>query len=328
MSEAANIVPFVVPTSFEQWVTEGKELGERERSNRSLMWDIGDWWNRGEPYGERAQTVTAGEWRGPKHGNCRKCGSVAERFPGVMRITQLTFEHHALVAPLNDDKAIPLLRWCAETNPPHPTTELRTRIKQLRRTEREAMLAEAIEQASANVGYQLYGVLYADPAWRFAPYSVEGMDRAADNHYPTMPMVDLLDMEVMRVAPAENCVLFCWATVPMLEQALAWMAHYGFTYRSHCAWVKDRVGTGYWFRNAHELLLVGVKGDVPAPAPGTQFPSVIEASVGKHSEKPEAFAAMIESLFPNVAKLEMFARAPRAGWDSWGAEAETPDSNR
>jgi N6-adenosine-specific RNA methylase IME4 len=154
------------------------------------------------------------------------------------------------------------------------------------------------------------------------------MDRAADNHYPTMPMVDLLDMEVMRVAPAENCVLFCWATVPMLEQALAWMAHYGFTYRSHCAWVKDRVGTGYWFRNAHELLLVGVKGDVPAPAPGTQFPSVIEASVGKHSEKPEAFAAMIESLFPNVAKLEMFARAPRAGWDSWGAEAETPDSNR
>jgi N6-adenosine-specific RNA methylase IME4 len=328
MSEAANIVPFAVPTSLEHWVTEGKELGERERSGRSLMWDIGDWWNRGEPYGERVQIVTAGDWKGPAHTTCWTAGSVAGRWPALTRVKGVTFDHHRAVAPLPDSHAISLLQWCAETDPPRSTSQLRTHVKQLRRTEREAMLAEAIEQASANVGYQLYGVLYADPAWRFAPYSVEGMDRAADNHYPTMPMVDLLDMEVMRVAPAENCVLFCWATVPMLEQALAWMAHYGFTYRSHCAWVKDRVGTGYWFRNAHELLLVGVKGDVPAPAPGTQFPSVIEASVGKHSEKPEAFAAMIESLFPNIAKLEMFARAPRAGWDSWGAEAETPDSNR
>jgi hypothetical protein len=32
-----------------------------------------------------------------------------------------------------------------------------------------------------------YGVIYADPPWRFAPYSRDtGMDRAADNHYPTM----------------------------------------------------------------------------------------------------------------------------------------------
>ena len=31
-----------------------------------------------------------------------------------------------------------------------------------------------------------YGVIVADPEWRFEPYSREtGMDRAADNHYPT-----------------------------------------------------------------------------------------------------------------------------------------------
>jgi hypothetical protein len=31
-----------------------------------------------------------------------------------------------------------------------------------------------------------YGVIYADPEWRFEVYSREtGMDRAADNHYPT-----------------------------------------------------------------------------------------------------------------------------------------------
>jgi N6-adenosine-specific RNA methylase IME4 len=41
---------------------------------------------------------------------------------------------------------------------------------------------------------------------------------------------------------------------------------------------------------------------------------------GAHSEKPELFAAMIERLWPNTPKLEMFARRPRPGWDAWGNE--------
>jgi hypothetical protein len=33
-----------------------------------------------------------------------------------------------------------------------------------------------------------YGVILVDPEWRFEPWSREiGMDRAADNHYPTRP---------------------------------------------------------------------------------------------------------------------------------------------
>jgi N6-adenosine-specific RNA methylase IME4 len=84
--------------------------------------------------------------------------------------------------------------------------------------------------------------------------------------------------------------------------------------------VKDRLGTGYWFRNKHELLLVGTRGDVPAPAPGTQFASVIEAAVGAHSAKPIAFAEMIEEMFPTLPALELFARSPREGWDVWWNE--------
>jgi N6-adenosine-specific RNA methylase IME4 len=126
----------------------------------------------------------------------------------------------------------------------------------------------------------------------------------------------------MRVAPADDCVLFCWATAPMLDLAIDWMNEYGFEYRSHCVWVTDHTGTGYWFRNQHEVLLVGVRGNVVAPAPGTQMPSVIHAPVGRHSVKPAAFSEMIETLFPTVAKLELFARGPRVGWDTWGAEAD------
>lgn len=327
MSQTAEVLLFVQP--FEQWEAEGRALGDRERSGRALPWDIGDWWNRGTPYGERVKIVQMPDWTGPKHATCWEDGRIAKRWEASKRFEGLEWWHHQIVAALPDEQAIPLLEWCRDANEAPTAQQLRTRIQQLRRAEREEELADKIEQAAIGVGHQVYGVLYADPPWRLEPYSREtGLNRAADNHYPTMTRDDLFDMEAMRSAPAKDCVLFCWATVPMLEDALEWMAEYGFSYRSHCVWVKDRPGTGYWFRNQHELLLVGVRGEVPAPAPGTQFPSVMEAPVGRHSEKPPAAAAMIEALFPTVAKLELFARAPRAGWDTWGAEAECPTQNR
>jgi N6-adenosine-specific RNA methylase IME4 len=107
----------------------------------------------------------------------------------------------------------------------------------------------------------------------------------------------------------------------MLPQALELMAHWGFEYKSHFAWVKDRIGTGYWNRNMHELLLIGTRGGIPAPAPGTQWDSVIEAPVGVHSEKPEEAYELIEDLFPKLPKIEMYARGKRAGFDRWGSES-------
>ena len=195
---------------------------------------------------------------------------------------------------------------------------VKTEVKQARREEREKELAAKTEAASRALGRKVYGVIYADPPWRFEPYSREtGMDRAADNHYRTEALE-----AICRIEPpaAENCVLFLWATAPMLREALTAMEAWGFDYRTHCVWNKDREGTGYWFRNRHELLLVGIKGKIPAPAPGTQFPSVIEARVGEHSEKPECFAEMIEEMFPSVRPLEMFARKERLRWDVWGNE--------
>jgi hypothetical protein len=98
------------------------------------------------------------------------------------------------------------------------------------------------------------------------------------------------------------------------------MMAWGFTYKSHLVWVKDKRGLGYWGRNRHELLLIGIRGRVPCPAPGAQSASVIEAPRGRHSEKPDIFAEHIERWFPNVPKLEMFARNARPGWSYHGNE--------
>jgi N6-adenosine-specific RNA methylase IME4 len=145
------------------------------------------------------------------------------------------------------------------------------------------------------------------------------MDRAPENHYATTPLEGIMNLDVPG-ACAPDCVLFLWATVPMLPQALAVMDVWGFAYKSHLAWVKDKIGTGFWARNKHELLLIGTKGEIPAPAMGTQPDSAIAAAVGDHSRKPVIFHEIIEGMFPNLAKLEMISRQTREGWDSWGNE--------
>ena len=187
-----------------------------------------------------------------------------------------------------------------------------------RRICRELEFAAGTAAAAKSLGKRLYGVLYADPPWRYDNPSMGDVARANEQHYPTMELADIC---ALQIPAADDCVLFLWATVPMLPEAIAVMSAWGFTYKSASTWVKDKAGTGYWVRGIVEHLLIGRRGNVPAPAPGDQFPGVIEAARGRHSEKPDIFAEHIERLFPNVPKLEMFARKARPGWDVHGNEA-------
>ena len=120
----------------------------------------------------------------------------------------------------------------------------------------------ARRQAKALPGKK-YGVVYADPEWKFEVWSEKGKTSAsAENHYPCSELEDIKQRDVASIA-ADDCVLWLWATAPMIEAALAVMKAWGFEYKSQVVWIKDRTGTGYWFLNKHELLLVGVKGKHP-----------------------------------------------------------------
>jgi N6-adenosine-specific RNA methylase IME4 len=193
----------------------------------------------------------------------------------------------------------------------------RTLAKAARRAAKESALAAKI-LALPN---KRYGVIVADPPWRFEPYSREtGMDRAADNHYPTQGLEAIKALDVASIA-ARDCVLFLWTTAPMLEQAFEVIKAWGFTYKSNLVWVKDRQATGYWARGQHEHLLIATRGSIPAPAPGTQASSIITAAKRGHSVKPDEALAIIEGYFPNVPKIELHRRGPaRLGWDAWGDE--------
>ena len=178
---------------------------------------------------------------------------------------------------------------------------------------------QAVENAAAAMPDRKYAVIYADPPWSWDTYSEAGKDRTPENHYPLMDADAIASLDV---PAADTAVLFLWTTVPHLATALGIITSWGFTYKSNMIWRKNKMGTGYWFRNYHEHLLVATRGDMPAPNMGEQCDSVIDAKVGKHSVKPEEFRAIIEKCYPGVTKLELFARGAAAdGWDTWGNEA-------
>lgn len=171
-----------------------------------------------------------------------------------------------------------------------------------------------------------YGVIVADPEWKFEVWSPNGLDRSAENHYPTSPTKVIADRDVISIA-ADDCVLGLWTTVPMLMAARDVLESWGFTYKTNFVWVKDRIGPGYWNRNKHEHFLICTRGEVPCPAPGEQWDSVIEAPRRGHSTKPTVFLEMMEQYFPTLPKIELNCRGPaRPGWSSWGLEAAPADN--
>ena len=51
--------------------------------------------------------------------------------------------------------------------------------------------------------------------------------------------------------------------------------------------------------------------------------SVISEPRGKHSEKPVAVHEFIDRYYPELPKIELFARAgERPGWSAWGNQSE------
>lgn len=184
---------------------------------------------------------------------------------------------------------------------------LKSEPKRLRRAERERELAARTIAASEALGEKVFAVLYVDPPWRHEPYSHEtGMDRSADNHYPTMTFRQLT---AMRVPAAKDCVLYLWFPRAQVANAVRLAEAWGFTVKTLGAWDKEVAGTGYWLLDNFEPYLIATKGHPPAPAPGTQPLALIRERRGKHSEKPDIFAENIATLYPTAPKLEMFYRA-------------------
>lgn len=167
----------------------------------------------------------------------------------------------------------------------------------------------------------LFNVVLADPPWQYD--FAETNNRAIENQYPTMDVVEIAGYQdsagvAIQSVIAEDAVLFLWATSPKLREALVVMDGWGFEYVTQAVWVKASIGMGYWFRQQHETILVGRRGNVSPPGQEFRRSSVIEAPRGDHSAKPVEAYERIEEMFPDGHRLEVFGRTERPGWAVFG----------
>jgi len=162
-----------------------------------------------------------------------------------------------------------------------------------------------------------YSVICADPPWRY-DFS-QSASREIENQYQTMSLDDICALPVPEIC-TEDSILFLWATSPKLLEAIKVMEAWGFSYKTSMVWVKDKIGMGYYARQRHELLLIGSKGEIPTPEGPDRPDSVIEAPREEHSKKPDITYDLIEKMYPELERIELFARQQHPGWDVWGNE--------
>jgi N6-adenosine-specific RNA methylase IME4 len=177
-----------------------------------------------------------------------------------------------------------------------------------------------------------FGAILADPPWHYKVWAEGSQDsRLASSKYRVMATKDIVELPVVELA-APDCVLFIWATWPMLTDALAIIDAWGFKYKT-CAfdWTKAHVGQiemfrddadgqmgmGYWTRANTEPCLLATRGKPKRL--NADVRQAIIAPRREHSRKPDGVHKRIERLVAGPY-LELFARQQRAGWTVWGNE--------
>lgn len=174
-----------------------------------------------------------------------------------------------------------------------------------------------------------YATIVVDPPWPYPdahrwpatsgdPGKWRSGVRRDSIGYSTMSLDAIISLDVEALA-ARACRLFLWTTSAFLFDSPALFTAWGFTYRQTLVWSKTGQLPpfgGSVAPNTAEFLLVATRGAPPVlqRAEG----SLIEAPKPRtHSSKPQAFLDLVELVSPGPY-AELFARAPRLGWDSWG----------
>jgi N6-adenosine-specific RNA methylase IME4 len=191
-------------------------------------------------------------------------------------------------------------------------------------TEGERLKRKAEVRAKlADLPKDKFRVLYADPPWNYNDDNPGTPARVAADHYPCMPLSEICAMDIASIVH-DDAVLFLWATSPLLPEGLEIMKAWGFKYKAGFVWDKIAHMFGNYNSVRHEHLLLGTRGSC-LPESDKLIGSVqsIKKS-GGHSSKPKQFREIIDTLYPQGERLELFARGDvPAPWRTWGAEVET-----
>ncbi len=312
------------PSTKDEWITYGEIL---KRVDEAKQWAIGDWLCDGKRhYGDGLYKKASGII-GLDENSLRHHKSMADRFELCLRKHNLLWSHYKEVVSIRKieekkdgklelskepdmEKMQELLKKAEKRN--LSVRELGEIVKQYKRHQDEKIrLANAPEK---------YSIFYADPPWKYADELIEGYG-AAIHHYPPMSIQELCELPIKTKA-FDNAALFLWVTSPILEECFEVIKAWGFEYKTSFVWDKIKHNYGHYNSVRHEFLLICIRGSY-LPENNELRDSVVSIErISEHSAKPVCFRILIEKMYPNSKKIELFGRKKYPGWDSFGDEIE------
>ncbi len=170
-----------------------------------------------------------------------------------------------------------------------------------------------------------YRTIVADPPWQLKRTTGWGSNNNRPLSYPTMTPEEIAALDVSGLA-ATPAHLYLWAVGKYLREAFMVAEAWGFRYSTPLVWCKPVTGRmlGGLYTPTAEFILFCRRGTEGSPGKPNRL--AVDRSwfewprSGAHSQKPDAFFDLVESVSPGPY-LELFARRQRLGWDTWGNES-------
>jgi len=173
------------------------------------------------------------------------------------------------------------------------------------------------------------GIFVIDPPWEQRKGGLrkvrEHQGRKLD--YPTMSVESifaLLDRDIFPLAASPHCV-FMWTIEKFLSDCEREMEHRN--YKRHCRMVWNKmngIAPAFTVRFSHEYLLWFYKEKLlpVAMEQRGRFMTVFEEKGREHSRKPDFCYRMIDTLYPDCRKMDVFSRERRQGWLQYGDQTD------
>lgn len=158
-----------------------------------------------------------------------------------------------------------------------------------------------------------FGTILLDPPWKYSDTNARG---AAERHYPTMSIAEILRLPIPDLA-AVDAHVYMWATGSFLPTALSIIEHWGFNFIAQIDWIKTggirsalvdeqdpekgnvrrlrhfvvepelikiQIGNGHYIRHGLEHLVVGARGTLSVEQIGSMESCLL--AVRGHSTAP------------------------------------------
>ena len=177
-----------------------------------------------------------------------------------------------------------------------------------------------------------YQIILADPPWQQSKggkKSVRPNSSGGELEYKIIPLNEIRSiMTKASFLGDTNHILFLWTIDKYLYEAESMAKWLGYKLHARMIWNKiTGIPAAFTIRFGHEYLLFMYKEKLlpVARIERGKIHSVFTEQVKRHSQKPEIAYQIIERLYPDTNKLELFARNKRKGWDAIGYDIDGMD---